>query len=57
MKIPKPTVWDEQGQSSPRSKQSDNGDLLLGHPNFVAKPPNARREQIVPKCEASAPTT
>ncbi|MFC2035229.1 hypothetical protein ACFLUJ_03790 [Chloroflexota bacterium] len=57
MKIPKPKVSYEQGQSSLRSTQSDNEDLLLGHTNFVAKPPNARREQVVHKCEVSALTT
>ena len=32
-------------------------DLLLRHPNFVAKSPNARRELSPLACEASALTT
>ena len=47
----------EQRQPALRSKQSGNKDLLLRHPNFVAKSPNARRELSPLACEASALTT
>ena len=47
----------EQGQPALRSKQGVKKDLLLRHPNFVAKLPNAKREPPPLACEASALTT
>ena len=56
MKIQNLKVAHEEGQPVLRSKQGGKKDLLLRHPNFVAKSPNARREPSPLACEASALT-
>ena len=47
----------EQGQPALRSKQGGKKDLLLRHPNFVAKSTDASFETPPLACEASALTT
>ena len=57
MKIQNLMAPKEQGQRVVRSRQAGKKHLLLRHPNFVAKSPNARRELSPLACEASALTT
>jgi hypothetical protein len=45
----------EQGQPALWNKQGGKKDLLLRHPNFVAKSPNARREPSPLACETGIP--
>ena len=47
----------EQEQLKLRSKQSGNKDLLLRHPNFIAKSKDPGFESPPLACEASALTT
>ena len=50
---------DLQSSGKPRNmhRQEPAGDLLLRHPNFVAKSPDATLETRALACEASALTT
>ena len=57
MKMQNLKVEHEQREPTLRSKEGGNRDLLLRHPNFVAKSQNARRELSPLACEASALTT
>ena len=57
MKMQNLTVAHEQRQPALQSKQGSEKDLLFRHPNFVAKSPNARREQSPLAYEAAALTT
>ena len=56
MTRPNPEAASEQRHPAVPSQQGSGKDLLLRHPNFVAKLPNARRDTIPPTCEASALT-
>jgi len=47
----------EQRQPALRTKQGVKKDLLLRHPNFVAKSTDASFKASPLACEASAPTT
>ncbi|MFC1902511.1 hypothetical protein ACFLX4_00375 [Chloroflexota bacterium] len=53
MKIQNPKAARRQRQPASRGKRSGNRDLLLRHPNFEAKSPDARREPSSLVCEAS----
>ena len=57
MKIQNLKAAHEQRQPALPSKQAGKRDLLLRHPNFVAKSTDARREPRALACEASALTT
>ena len=57
MKIQNLKAAHEQGQPALRSKQGGKKDLLLRHPNFVAKSTDASFETPPFACEASALTT
>ena len=55
MKIQNLKAAYEQGQPALRSKQGGKKDLLLRHPNFVAKSTDASFEQSPLACEGSNP--
>jgi len=55
MQIQNLEVVHKQGQPALRSKQDSKKDLMLRHPNFVAKSPNARREPSALACETGLP--
>ena len=57
MKIQNLKAAHEQGQPALRSKQGGKKDLLLRHPNFVAKSKDPSFEPPPLACEASALTT
>ncbi len=55
MKIQSLNVAHEQGQPALRSKQGGKKDLLLRHPNFVAKSTDASFERPFLTCETGVP--